>query len=208
MMAATARTEDYIVCPRCDALHLASAPAEGFRAHCTRCGTVLITTRRDAVLRVFLLALTTVILMTGAVAFPFLQISLGSYTHGSSVVDAVLAFEKGGNLVMSVAVAALIVILPLTRMLLIVYALMPVAFARPAWRWAAQAFRWAENLRPWAMAEIFLIGVAVALVKVSGLAQVEFGPAFWFFAALVVILLLKDTFLCKWTIWDTLDRPR
>jgi paraquat-inducible protein A len=61
------------------------------------------------------------------------------------------------------------------------------------------------------MAEIFVLGVGVALVKVVDLARVEIGPAFWMFAGLVLITLLQDTFTCRWTIWRALDgaaRPR
>jgi paraquat-inducible protein A len=66
-------------------------------------------------------------------------------------------------------------------------------------------FKLAEHIRPWAMAEVFIIGVAVALVKVAGLAQVTLGPAFWAFVGLVIITVLKDNFMCRVTVWQTLN---
>ena len=56
------------------------------------------------------------------------------------------------------------------------------------------------------MAEIFAIGCAVALVKITALANVAFGAAFWMFAVLVLVVLIKDRTLCKWTVWESLDR--
>ena len=55
------------------------------------------------------------------------------------------------------------------------------------------------------MAEIFIIGVSVALVKVAGLATISLGPAFWAFVALVLVTALKDSLMCELTIWKTLE---
>jgi len=79
---------------------------------------------------------------------------------------------------------------------------------RPPARHAIRAFRWAEAMRPWSMAEIFALGCAVALVKVAGLATVSFGPAFWMFGALVVLVIVHDSFLCKWSVWNALEHPK
>ena len=73
------------------------------------------------------------------------------------------------------------------------------------WPGALQAFRFAQDLKPWAMTEIFAIGCAVALVKLGGLAQVLFGPAFWMFVALSVFVFLADRALCTWSIWSALE---
>ena len=93
------------------------------------------------------------------------------------------------------------------RAALVIYVLTPVVLDRPPARHARAAFRWSEQLRPWSMAEIFAIGCAVALVKLSDLALVGFGPAFWLFTAVVIIIVLQDRFLCSWSVWNSLD-PR
>ena len=109
---------------------------------------------------------------------------------------------------LSIAVAALIVVLPLLRLIALVYALGPMAIGWVPVPGAMQAFRLAETLKPWAMAEIFVVGVTVALVKVAGLAQLTIGPAFWAFAALVLVTVLNDNFMCRLTIWRTLEARR
>jgi len=48
----------------------------------------------------------------------------------------------------------------------------------------------------------------VALVKVAGLATVTFGPAFWMFGALVVLVIVQDRFMCKWSVWNSLEYPK
>ena len=56
------------------------------------------------------------------------------------------------------------------------------------------------------MAEIFIVGVTVALIKVAGLAAVTIGPAFWAFAGVVVVTVLKDQLISRYAIWETLDK--
>ena len=73
-------------------------------------------------------------------------------------------------------------------------------------RGAAKAFRMSEALRPWSMAEIFAIGCAVALIKITDLADVEFGPAFWMFSALALLVVLQDQVLCRWSVWTSLTK--
>ena len=85
---------------------------------------------------------------------------------------------------------------------------MPLRLGRPPARGAATAFRVAAHLRPWAMAEVFLIGVVVALVKIGGMATVDLGPAFWAMAGLVVLVVYEGTALDEWSIWQTLERAR
>ena len=200
--------DSLIACPSCDALYRVAPPPAGGRSVCARCHRVLIAPRRGAVVRIVGLALTVTILLTAALFLPFLSVRVAGMSNRSSIFDAALAFSGPELAILSVAVTALIVGIPLARMLLVLYTLGPLVAGRAPWRGAARAFRWSEALRPWSMAEIFALGVGVALVKVADLARVEYGPAFWLFAALVVITVLQDGFMCRWSIWHALEPRR
>jgi paraquat-inducible protein A len=203
-----ADTDRLIACPTCDALLLDGPVPVGSRARCHRCGTVLMTPRAGAMTRIVMLAVTAQVLMLGAVFFPFLELSAGGMVHRSSLLDAVLAFSTGLMLPLAFATAALIIVLPMIRLGAIIYALAPMALGWHAARHAVPAFRLAQGLQPWAMAEIFIVGVSVALVKVAGLAKLSFGPAFWTFAALVLVTVLSDNYMCRLTVWKTLEQRR
>jgi paraquat-inducible protein A len=119
-----------------------------------------------------------------------------------------MAFSSGLMVPLSVATALLIIVLPLIRASALAYTLLPLRLGRPPIRGAERAFRLASRLRPWAMAEVFLIGVVVALVKIGGIATVGLGPAFWAMAALVLLVIYEATSLDEWSIWQTIDRAR
>ncbi|MGO4909451.1 paraquat-inducible protein A [Pseudorhodobacter sp. W20_MBD10_FR17] len=202
---ATADLTDLVACPVCDTLyHFPSIPSGG-QGRCARCHHLLIAPRANAMTRIVMLAVTATILMITAVSFPFLTISTHGLNQQASVIDTILAYSDGLMVPLSLAMAGLIVVLPLTRLSAILYAIAPMALGHRPARGAAHAFRVAEQLKPWAMAEVFIVGVAVALVKVGGLATLTIGPAFWAFAALVVITVLKDNFMSSLIIWKTLE---
>ncbi len=195
-----------IVCPHCDAAYQLQRPGVGERAKCQRCGTVLITPRRKAGLQIIAVSLAVAILIVAATVFPFLSIKAGGTSNSVSILDAALAFSDGPLVALALTTAALIIFVPLTRVLLSIYVLVPIVLDRAPARGATQAFRLSEALRPWSMAEIFAIGCAVALTKLSDLADVAFGPAFWMFAGLVVLVVVQDNFLCRWSVWKSLDK--
>ncbi|ATG48115.1 paraquat-inducible protein A [Celeribacter ethanolicus] len=200
--------DDVIACPSCDALMHDRDVALGETLRCPRCHAVIEAPRALAMTRIIMLALAALILMIAAIFFPFLELGAAGMVRRSSLLDTVMAFSTGLTAPLTLAMAALIVVLPVTRFLALLYVLGPMAFGwRPA-RYAAPVFRLAEALRPWAMAEVFVVGVAVALVKVAGLAHISIGPAFWAFVALVIVTVLKDNFMSRVTVWKTLDARR
>jgi paraquat-inducible protein A len=195
---------DLIACPECDALYRATEVGNGRRAACVRCHTVLISPRRHAGMAIIALSLTSVVLVVGALVFPFLRIEMRGFAHEASLIDVALSFE-GSLLAVSLMVTAAIILLPLLRALLSLYVLGPIVFDRPPARHATRAFGLSEALRPWSMAEIFAIGCAVSLTKIAELATLTLGPAFWMFGALVLVTVAQDQLVCRWSVWRSLD---
>lgn len=202
------QNDNLMACPNCDTLHQMEALPDGARVRCVRCHTVLATSRTDAIVRVLALAVTAMILILAAVFFPFLGIRVGASTNQTSVFDAVLAFADGVLFPLALFVAALIIFLPLLRVCALAYALLPLAMERKPLPSAERALALAEDLKPWSMVEVFIIGVAVSMVKIAGLATVSFGPAFWAFSVLVIVTVLKDTLICRWSLWTALHNAR
>jgi paraquat-inducible protein A len=194
-----------IACPECDALYHAAEVAPGQRATCARCHSVLISPRRHAGMAIIALALTAVVLVLGALWFPFLRIEARGLWQEATLWEVGTSFVGGPLVAVSLAVTAAIVVLPLVRAMLILYTLVPIVFDHPPRPLAAYAFRLAEALRPWSMAEIFAIGCAVSLVKIADLAQVSLGPAFWMFAGLVVVTVAQDQLVDRWSVWRSIS---
>lgn len=196
---------DLIVCPSCDSAYDLRVPQIGERMVCARCGTVLVTPRRKAGLQIIAVSLAILILIVSAAVFPFLTVHAGLAKNSVSILDTALAFRDGPLVLLSLTTVMLIILIPMLRMLLSLYVLVPIVANRPPARYAARAFRLSEALRPWSMAEIFAIGCAVALIKVGQLVDVSFGPAFWMFAVLVLLVVVQEYYICRWSVWNALN---
>lgn len=197
--------EGLIACPRCDALHIEVELLDGETIRCVRCHGVLARPRTGAFSRLIALSFTSWVLIFAGVFFPFLEISRMGFGNATSLFGVAMAFADGWLAPLTVAVLVLIVGLPAFRAALLVYTLAPFSMGRKPYRHAVRAFRLSEELRPWSMAEIFVIGTAVALVKLAGLANVSFGPAFWAFCGLVFVQLASAAYTSAPTIWDALE---
>lgn len=200
--------EDLVACPHCDTLHKAEVLSAGAEARCQNCGAVLERNQVNAIASVLSLAVASVVLMIAAIAFPFLDLEASGISNGTSLLGAVMAFGQDFAVPLAIAVAAFIVFLPLLRLSALIAAVLPLVLGTKPGRFHKAAFGLAEDLRPWSMAEIFIVGVAVALVKVADLATITFGPAFWAFTVLVVLTFFQDTLICRYTVWRALDTRR
>ena len=203
-----AASPELLACPTCDMLHRVAPVPQGGRLRCRRCRATLLTNRRGAIDRTLASAFASVILMAAAIFFPFLELSIAGLHKNASLLDAAMAYSHGLMAPLSVATTLLIIVLPVIRASALGYTLLPLRFGRPAAAGAARAFRVAERLKPWAMSEVFLIGVVVALVKVGGMASIDLGPAFWAMAGLVLLVVLESSSLDEWSIWQILERSR
>lgn len=195
------RLAAYAACPACDLLHRRRQLLRGQTARCARCGTVIETRKHGAVDGVIMASAAMAALMVLALWAPFLSLSGAGVTQRISLVDAGLALGEGWLAPLAFLMIGLVVALPMARALAHLWALVPVRLGLGPAPGAAAAFRFALRLKPWAMAEIFLIGVAVSLVKLVGLASVEAGPALFALGGAVAVLAFEGAALCRETAW-------
>lgn len=191
-------------CFVCDAIYRIGPERAGQATQCARCGNRLTYGKSAALVWLVSLSATNVALLALVLFLPFLELNAGQFAHAASVIDVVLGFSSGLMVPLALAVLAFILMLPLSRFLLLMYALGPIALGISNLPYAARALRGAFLLKPWAMAEIFMVGVAVALVKLADLATIAIGPAFWIFALVVILNAYQDTLMCRHTLWREL----
>lgn len=197
---------EIIACTVCDALHEVPDIPEGGRIRCVRCGSTLLRAPGKSLDRIIAAALATIVLVFSALFFPFIEISASGFHSATTLFETARAFEGGFTTPLAIVLVLLVIVLPLTRASALIYALVPIRLGHRPRRGAKKAFRLAGHLRPWSMAEVFTIGVVVALVKIGGLAKVGLGPAFWELVCIVVIVALETSNLSEKTLWRIIDQ--
>ena len=100
----------------------------------------------------------------------------------------------------------LVLAIPLARLLAYVYVLLPLSRERPPPPYAWLVFRLAEDAAPWAMLDVFLVGVLVAVVKLLDLASVSAGVALVALVALMLLTAASSATLDREAVWQRIRR--
>ena len=184
-----------IVCESCDAVCDRVPLREREIASCPRCGIEL--ERHPGAQRARILPLTVASLIVFAIAnlFPIVEIEVRGLRSETTLVGAVIALAGDGRSLLALLVLATTLLMPLLHLLILLWLLVPLQWGRGQ-RVAgfAPLVRAMQALRPWGMIDIFLLGVLVAIIKLSSMATVLPGPALWAFIALTVLLTMVTAF--------------
>ncbi len=195
-----------MACPSCDWLHLKEPLSPRDKAKCARCGEVMYTYRPHTVDKALAATIASVIFLLSSLFMPFLTLSRSGVNSSISLLDAAWSLVFSEIALLGVFVMFLIVLIPLLRLGLLAFVLMVLKTGGTASLAVKRAFRWATVLEPWAMADVFLIGVVVSLIKISELANLDIGPAFWSWIGLIVATIIIGITLSKDTLWQQLDQ--
>jgi len=197
---------EWLACPHCDELWQRPRLNPGQRARCGRCHSVILTNKRRSTENTMALMTASLILNIVAVTFPFLKMEKSGLSNEISVLDAISVLWVNGLPGLAIGCAAFVLVFPLARIILLLHLGMSVQKQQDTGRKHAYMFRLAQILEPWTMAEIFMIGVIVSLVKVGKLADLSIGPAFWAMFSLMILLSLGALAVCRDTFWQDIRR--
>lgn len=175
-----------MVCEGCDAVYRKAELRAREVARCPRCGTELARHMGDQHRRMLPLTVASLVLFIIANLFPIVEMELQGRRSQTTLVGAVLALQAEGMSLVALLVLATTLLFPLMQLCILLYLLVPFGhLRRPGFSLLVRAM---QSLRPWGMIEVFLLGVMVAIVKLTSLATVLPGPALWAFVGLTVLL--------------------
>jgi paraquat-inducible protein A len=188
-------------CPECDLLYRIQPVAVGTRARCERCGVVLYANKRNAIERSLALYLAALVFWIVANTFNFLTLELQGNRQPTRLVSGTLMLYRDGLWELALVVFLFVIVFPLLKILANLSVLIPISRSRLP-RNATALLRLVDTLHPWAMTEVFLLGVLVSYAKMADLATIEVGTALVAFVALIVTLIAGDTSLEPLELWE------
>ena len=197
---------DTVVCPGCDAVYSRTPLQPRDVAHCPRCGTELDRHPGRQEHRILPLTVACLIMFAIANMFPIVEIELQGLRSQTTLAGAVVALSAEGMSVVALLVLATTILFPFLQLCILAYLLVPLSRERRPGGFALLV-RLMQSLRPWGMIEVFLLGVLVAIVKLSSMATVVPGAALWAFMALTVMLTVVLSFN-PGAFWEMTFRPK
>lgn len=193
-------------CHDCDLLHEVPEVPAGSRALCGRCGAVLLARRPETVERSIALALASLFFWLVANLFPFLTMEIGGRIEPSRLASGVGGLWADGFFELAVLVLLFAVAFPFLKIAAWLAVLVPLHLGLKP-RYLAPLFRGLDLLHPWAMTEVFLLGVLVSYTKIVDMASITVGPALVGFVALIVTMIWTDLTLDTAEVWDRIAAP-
>ncbi|MEH6558568.1 MAG: paraquat-inducible protein A [Oceanicoccus sp.] len=194
-----------IACPSCDLLADTSKLHHGETANCARCNQFLCRYKDDGIARALSYTLSALILFAVACSFPFLSFKAAGLESVMTLPQTAWALYSGGMPELAILVAAFIMFIPLVVLLLLLAVCIPIYRNKPNTLLTTSG-RLIFILQHWAMAEVFLIGVIVSLVKIAAMATVEMGISFWAYAAFTICFTLAISNLDRVQCWSEIER--
>ncbi len=194
-----------VACHDCGTIHHVIPLPAGEKARCIRCGATLYRGVRDSIGRALGLSLAALFLFVIAQTFPFLTFEMKGLGDTSTLLSGARGLYQQGVWPLAILVFMVATVIPLVKLLASVYVLLPLHLGRRV-RFGAQVFRLVELCSPWAMMEVYLLGVIVAYVKLSDFATLRLDIALFAFVALIVLMIAAEATLEPHAVWERFGR--
>lgn len=199
--------DGWMACPHCDALIHESEVPEGRSLICVRCGSVVLRHRHNPMIRTLALSSAGLMLYVPANFLPVMSLEiLGSSAH-NTMLKGVVQLWGQGYLWMATLVFLCSMALPLIE-LTALFLLSLAGILRRFHPWHRGLLRRVHTLREWGMLEVYMLGILVALVKLSDLGDTHVDIALFCFSGLLACSLGAAMSFDAHALWRMLDHAK
>jgi len=172
-------------------------------ARCPRCGDAIHLRKTNSIRNTWALLLSAIAMYLPANVLPIMSVvSLGN-TQSDTILSGVIYFLKHGDWPLALVIFTASVLVPLLKMLALIYLLLSVQRRSPLRRnQRTRLYRLTELVGRWSMVDVFVVALLVALVQVGNLATIEPAMGAVAFASVVILTMLAAMTFDPRLIWD------
>ena len=191
-------------CHECDWVCALPPLSPGEKAACPRCECTLVRRHHYPAQRSMALAIAALVALLAAISFPFISFSVSGVSNRIKLPQTATSLIDFHQPIVAVVVIMTIIVLPACYLLAVMWLQTGLMRHRPL-PFSRDIARALAHLTPWMMADVFIIGALVSLIKIAGLAQISLGLSFWAFCVFASLLLLTSQSLDADWMWFSLD---
>ena len=193
------------ICRHCGLLQTVPGMTAPAVAVCTRCGVALRRVRRNPFGRSLAMTLTALACFAIACTMPLMRVSTSGITLAANLFSGPRRLDQQGVWELALVVLFTTVAAPFLKLIGTAYVLIGLSLPRPP-RHSRSVFAWVERMRPWAMVEVYLIGVFVAYVKLIDIVHIDVGYAVFALVGMMLATVAADATLDRQAVWEALER--
>jgi len=144
---------------------------ESSQYSCPRCHTVFYRPGESFDL-VLVMAITALFFFIPASFLPIMTLTILGQHHSVTLLEAVWFFAEDGYMIIALIASGAGLVIPLLLLSLIIMMIVPIKLDH-APKYVRNFYRMYEHLSSWSMAEVYLISIFVAIIKLGGMAELE-----------------------------------
>ncbi|OAI50428.1 hypothetical protein AYO46_10180 [Betaproteobacteria bacterium SCGC AG-212-J23] len=149
------------------------------------------------------LSLAALVLYVPANISPILHMELYGAQSDNTIWDGVVSLAQHNEWVVAVIVFMASMVIPLFKLAGLFFLVVSSMLHKGRRsRWRTGLYKLIDAVGPWAMLDVFLLAVLVALVKLGQLATVVPGPGLFAFAGVVVFTMLASSAFDPKLLWE------
>ena len=190
-----------IACHECDLLHREIDLPPGRTARCGRCGATLYRTAGRSIDHTLALTLTAVVVFILANVYPIIGLQIQTMRNDTSLLSAVHTLWLQEMKIVALLVFFTTFLVPLVQLGVIAHILLAIKLGRKPAGFGL-IMRMLQHFNPWGMVEVFIIGVIVALVKLTHYGSLIPGIALWSLGVLTLLLAATASAFNIHDIWE------
>jgi paraquat-inducible protein A len=194
---------DVLCCPACSLTVQVEPLQAGQRAECPRCAATVTEAPHGSLRLTAAFAIAALILYVPANIYPILRMHFyGAYSE-STVWDGVVSLAQTQQYLVALIVFLASIVIPVLKLSGLLYLVISARLhLGRRLRGRARIYRFIDVIGPWAMLDVFLLAVLVALVKLGQIATILPGPGLIAFTAVVVLTMLASASFDPRAIWE------
>lgn len=193
-------------CHECDLLiKLSNDVSEVSSTYCPRCHHRITLGKEHALNHCLAVSFSALLVLVSAISLPFLSFEAQGFSREISLIQASSAFLNEAFYLIALCVFIFIVAIPFLSLFLLFILTLQIKFRAETVVGGVFIGRCLSALLPWAMADVFCVGVLVALIKIIALADIIFGLAFWAYLFFTVLFIYVSSIANPHRLWHWIE---
>jgi len=174
-------------------------------AHCLRCDTPLRRGRASPLTHSLAFTIAAAMMLLLAVSLPVLGLRALGRFYPSTMFTGPVSLSHYGLPELGLLVLLTAMVMPAIKLGVMLWVLVGLRTEHPP-KSLPRVFAWLDTIRPWAMVEVFMLGVFVAFSRLEAIATVTIGPALYAIGACMLATAAADASLDHEAVWEEMDR--
>ena len=193
-----------MLCHECDLLIKNQAVPEGSKVMCPRCGHVLYVQSHNTITKSLVYVVTALLCLYPALSEPIMQLNMSGFLQSQSLISGIWVLLEEKYYLVAILTLITSIAIPILRLVLlfIITFSLSIKYYHQSLAWQ---FRLFYHLEEWGMLEVYMLGIIVSVVKLAGMAKVEFGFGLAAYVLLLISSILATVTLNEHEVWELFE---